>query len=45
MTWKCAVMDLPFGGGKGGIAVNPKSLWRYLRWEYVATPATAGRRL
>ncbi len=26
MTWKCAVMDLPFGGGKGGIAVNPKSL-------------------
>lgn len=26
MTWKCAVMDLPFGGGKGGIAVNPKNL-------------------
>ncbi|WP_306052713.1 glutamate dehydrogenase GdhB [Natronococcus wangiae] len=26
MTWKCAVMDLPFGGGKGGIAVNPKAL-------------------
>jgi glutamate dehydrogenase (NAD(P)+) len=26
MTWKCAVMDLPFGGGKGGISVNPKSL-------------------
>ncbi len=26
MTWKCAVMDLPFGGGKGGISVNPKEL-------------------
>ena len=26
MTWKCAVMDLPLGGAKGGIVVNPKSL-------------------
>jgi len=28
MTWKCAVMDLPFGGAKGGVAVNPKRLTR-----------------
>lgn len=23
MSWKCALADLPFGGGKGGIAVDP----------------------
>jgi len=26
MTWKCAVAGLPYGGGKGGIVVDPKSL-------------------
>ena len=26
MTFKCAVASLPFGGGKGGITVNPKEL-------------------
>ena len=26
MTWKCALMGIPFGGAKGGIAVNPKKL-------------------
>ncbi|MEA3469006.1 MAG: Glu/Leu/Phe/Val dehydrogenase [Thermodesulfobacteriota bacterium] len=28
MTIKCAVMNLPFGGAKGGICVNPKELSR-----------------
>ena len=26
MTWKTAVMDLPLGGGKGGIICNPKQM-------------------
>ncbi len=28
MTFKCAVANLPFGGGKGGICVDPKKLSR-----------------
>ncbi len=24
MTWKCAIVNVPLGGGKGGIFVNPK---------------------
>ena len=24
MTWKCAIVDIPLGGGKGAIFVNPK---------------------
>ncbi|MDD2470609.1 MAG: Glu/Leu/Phe/Val dehydrogenase, partial [Methanocorpusculum sp.] len=26
MTWKCAVLNLPLGGGKGGIICNPKEM-------------------
>jgi glutamate dehydrogenase (NAD(P)+) len=26
MTWKCAVLNLPYGGAKGGIVVNPATL-------------------
>ena len=26
MTWKCAVVNIPLGGGKGGIICNPKEM-------------------
>jgi glutamate dehydrogenase (NAD(P)+) len=26
MNWKCALMDLPYGGGKGGIACDPRAM-------------------
>lgn len=28
MTWKCAVVDIPYGGAKGAVACNPKQMSR-----------------
>ena len=28
MTWKCAIVNIPFGGAKGGVVCDPKTLTR-----------------
>ncbi len=33
MTMKCAVLNLPYGGGKGGVSVDPKALTQEEREE------------
>jgi glutamate dehydrogenase (NAD(P)+) len=45
MTWKCAVVNIPFGGGKGGVTCDPTKLSRReleaLTRRYVAEIADA----
>jgi glutamate dehydrogenase (NADP+) len=47
MTFKCAVMNLPYGGGKGAVRVDPRTLSRTelerLSRAYMQAFATIGR--
>jgi glutamate dehydrogenase/leucine dehydrogenase len=41
MTWKCAVIDIPYGGAKGGVNCNPKQMSK-TELERVTRRYTAG---
>ena len=44
MTWKCALMGLPFGGGKSGICADPLQLSRLDKEIVIRTFARQARR-
>lgn len=41
MTWKCALADLPFGGGKAGIVADVKNISKKKKMELIKAFATA----
>ena len=40
MTWKTAVVNIPYGGAKGGIALDPKQLWTRQKCRHVNSNAS-----
>ena len=43
MTWKCAIANIPFGGAKGGVAVDTKRLASYLGGHRISLRYAWGR--
>lgn len=41
MTWKCAIADLPFGGGKSGIVADPRNMNQTKKDSIIAAFARA----